>query len=317
MVPYTPNKGGLYMLNIEKESHDMAEKEVRKLISEGKYSIVDLTIFDYLDELQASERLKGKIEYTMDIYQDLIKQIKDLPPELKLKYLLTLKNADVIDNQVLEEEDSFLISLAQNMDSTTALDIAINHYGKEFTKEDFIYLHDYLLAGTSSSDKQGLREDNLKFVGTWENGERNIQYFPIISDDVDKAITKFLKFYNSNIDNTEKEYDAVLKPIIYHGLIAALQLFKDGNTRFARTVQHVELWGMLNNIVDKGIEMPIIYATRQYFPFRNQYRELIKNIAIQNSEEAWNEWFNFNLRRIQDNIYKNEENIQIAKQRIK
>lgn len=305
------------MLNIEKESHDMAEKEVRKLISEGKYSIVDLTIFDYLDELQASERLKGKIEYTMDIYQDLIKQIKDLPPELKLKYLLTLKNADVIDNQVLEEEDSFLISLAQNMDSTTALDIAINHYGKEFTKEDFIYLHDYLLAGTSSSDKQGLREDNLKFVGTWENGERNIQYFPIISDDVDKAITKFLKFYNSNIDNTEKEYDAVLKPIIYHGLIAALQLFKDGNTRFARTVQHVELWGMLNNIVDKGIEMPIIYATRQYFPFRNQYRELIKNIAIQNSEEAWNEWFNFNLRRIQDNIYKNEENIQIAKQRIK
>lgn len=305
------------MLNIEKESHDMAEKEVRKLISEGKYSIVDLTIFDYLDELQASERLKGKIEYTMDIYQDLIKQIKDLPPELKLKYLLTLKNADVIDNQVLEEEDSFLISLAQNMDSTTALDIAINHYGKEFTKEDFIYLHDYLLAGTSSSDKQGLREDNLKFVGTWENGERNIQYFPIISDDVDKALTKFLKFYNSNIDNTEKEYDAVLKPIIYHGLIAALQLFKDGNTRFARTVQHVELWGMLNNIVDKGIEMPIIYATRQYFPFRNQYRELIKNIAIQNSEEAWNEWFNFNLHRIQDNIYKNEENIQIAKQRIK
>lgn len=305
------------MLNIEKESHDMAEKEVRKLISEGKYSIVDLTIFDYLDELQASERLKGKIEYTMDIYQDLIKQIKDLPPELKLKYLLTLKNADVIDNQVLEEEDSFLISLAQNMDSTTALDIAINHYGKEFTKEDFIYLHDYLLAGTSSSDKQGLREDNLKFVGTWENGERNIQYFPIISDDIDKALTKFLKFYNSNIDNTEKEYDTVLKPIIYHGLIAALQLFKDGNTRFARTVQHVELWGMLNNIVDKGIEMPIIYATRQYFPFRNQYRELIKNIAIQNSEEAWNEWFNFNLHRIQDNIYKNEENIQIAKQRIK
>ena len=293
------------------------EKKVRKLISEGKYPIVDLTIFDYLDELQASENLKGKIEYTMDIYQDLIKQVKDLPPELKLKYLLTLKNADVIDNQVLEEEDSFLISLAQNMDSTTALDIAINHYGKEFTKEDFIYLHDHLLSGTSSSDKQGLRENNLKFVGTWENNEKKIQYFPIISDDIDKALTKFLDFYNSNIDNTEKEYDAVLKPIIYHGLIAALQLFKDGNTRFARTVQHVELWGMLNNIVDKGIEMPIVYATRQYFPFRNQYRELIKNIAIQNSEEAWNEWFNFNLLRIQDNIYKNEQNIEIAKQRIK
>lgn len=305
------------MFMTEKERYDQAVEEVNKIISEGKVPIVDLTIFDYLDQLQASENLKGKIEYTTEIYEDLIKQIKDLPPELKLKYLLTLKNADVIDNQVLEKEDSFLISLAQNMNPTTALDIAINHYGKEFTKEEFIYLHDHLLSGTSSSDKQGLREDNLKFVGTWENDERNIQYFPILSDDIDKALTKFLNYYNSNIDNTEKEYDAVLKPIIYHGLIAALQLFKDGNTRFARTVQHVELWGMLNNIVDKGIEMPIVYATRQYFPFRNQYRELIKNIAVQNSEEAWNEWFNFNLLRIQDNIYKNEQNIEMAKQRIK
>lgn len=299
------------------EEYKKADEEVREIIAQGKYPIVDLTIFDYLDQLQASESLKGKIEYTMEIYEDLIKEIKNLPPELKLKYLLTLKNADVIDNQVLEEEDSFLVSLAQNMDPTTALDIAINHYGKEYTKEEFIYLHDYLLAGTSSSDKQGLREDNLKFVGTWENGEKNIQYFPIISDDIDKALTKFLNYYNSNIDNTEKEYDAVLKPIIYHGLIAALQLFKDGNTRFARTIQHVELWGMLNNIVDKGIEMPIVYPTRQCFPFRNKYRDLIKNIAIQNSEEAWNEWFNFNLLRIQDNIYKNGQNIELAKQRIK
>ena len=226
------------------EEYKKADEEVRKIIAEGNYPIVDLTIFNYLDQLQASESLKGKIEYTIEIYKDLIKEIKNLPPELKLKYLLTLKNADVIDNQVLEEEDSFLVSLAQNMNSTTALDIAINHYGKEFTKEDFIYLHDYLLTGTSSSDKQGIREDNLKFVGTWENGEKNIQYFPIISDDIDKALTKFLNYYNSNIDNTEKEYDAVLKPIIYHGLIAALQLFKDGNTRFARTIQHVELWGM-------------------------------------------------------------------------
>ncbi|MBR2708525.1 MAG: Fic family protein [Bacilli bacterium] len=299
------------------EEYKKADEEVRKIIAEGNYPIVDLTIFNYLDQLQASESLKGKIEYTIEIYKDLIKEIKNLPPELKLKYLLTLKNADVIDNQVLEEEDSFLVSLAQNMNSTTALDIAINHYGKEFTKEDFIYLHDYLLTGTSSSDKQGIREDNLKFVGTWENGEKNIQYFPIISDDIDKALTKFLNYYNSNIDNTEKEYDAVLKPIIYHGLIAALQLFKDGNTRFARTIQHVELWGMLNNIVDKGIEMPIVYPTRQCFPFRNKYRDLIKNIAVQNSEEAWNEWFNFNLLRIQDNIYKNEQNIELAKQRIK
>ena len=63
--------------------------------------------------------------------------------------------------------------------------------------------------------------------------------------------------------------------------------------------------------------MPIVYATRQYFPYRNQYRDLIKNIAVQNNEEAWDEWFSFNLRRIQDNIYLNKQNIELSKQRIK
>ena len=93
---------------------------------------------------------------------------------------------------------------------------------------------------------------------------------------------------------THNEYDAIIKPIIYHGLLAALQLFKDGNTRYARTIQHVELWGMLNNIVSDHIDLPLIYATRQYFPFRGEYRDLIKNLAV-NQEDAWDDWISFNI----------------------
>ena len=213
---------------------------------------------------------------------------------------MTSKNADIIDNQVLEQEDSFLMSLQREIEPISALDQTIDHYGKEFDKETFIKIHDDLLSGTSSEDKVGLRDNNLKFVGTWENNERKIQYFPIISDDVEEALRIFLAYYNANINNVQNEYDAILKPIVYHGLIAALQLFNDGNTRFARTIQHVEMWGMLNKIVEEKIELPITYATRQYFPFRNKYRELIKNIAIEGNEEAWYDWFNFNLLRLQD-----------------
>lgn len=294
-----------------------AEEEVRKIIEEGNTPIVDLSIFDYLDILKPSDNLKGKIEYTIEEYEELLKMIKSLPALLQTKYLLTSKNADIIDNQVLEQEDSFLMSLQREIEPISALDQTIDHYGKEFDKETFIKIHDDLLSGTSSEDKVGLRDNNLKFVGTWENNERKIQYFPIISDDVEEALRIFLAYYNANINNVQNEYDAILKPIVYHGLIAALQLFNDGNTRFARTIQHVEMWGMLNKIVEEKIELPITYATRQYFPFRNKYRELIKNIAIEGNEEAWYDWFNFNLLRLQDTIYKSESNVQTLQKRYK
>ncbi len=297
------------------EEYLNAEAEVRKIIEEGNTPIVDLSIFDYLDTLIPADNIKGKIEYTIEEYEELLKMIKSLPALLQTKYLLTSKNGDVIDNQVLEKEDSFLMALQSEIEPVSALDQTIDHYGKEFDKETFIKIHDTLLSGTSSEDQVGLRDNNLKFVGTWENGERNIQYFPIISDDVEEALRIFLAYYNTNIDNVENEYDALLKPIIYHGLIAALQLFKDGNTRYARTLQHVEMWGMLNNVVDEKIELPITYATRQYFPFRNKYRELIKNIAINGNEEAWNDWFNFNLLRLQDTIYKSTSNVQTLQKR--
>lgn len=296
---------------------EAAKREVDRIIREGKAPIVTLSIFDHIDELKPSDNLKGKIEYTIDIYNDLISEIKKLPMELRLKYLITLKNAEVINNQVMEDEDPFLIALSQEIDSTSALDIAINRQEEKFTKEDFIYLHDFLLSGTSSSNQTGLREDNLKFVGTWQNGERNIQYFPIDYRNIDEALKLLLDYYNSNINNISDEYEAIITPMIYHGLIATLQLFKDGNTRFARTIQHVELWGMLNNISGKETELPIAYVSNQYIPYRNQYRELIQNIAVNNNVEAWNEWFKFNLSRIQDSIYKNEDNIQKLKRRMK
>lgn len=287
-----------------------ADREIRKIIESGEAPVVDLSIFDCLDSLTVKDSIKGKIEFTIEEYQELLNLVKELPPILRTKYLLASKNADIIDNQVLEEEDSFLISLQREIGFVSALDETIEHYGKPYDKDTFVRIHDLLLESTSTEDEVGLREDNVKFVGTWEDGERKIQYFPIISDDVEEALRIFLSFYNANINNVHNEYDAILKPIIYHGLLSALQLFQDGNTRYARTIQHVEMWGMLNNIVDDDIDLPLLYATRQYFPYRGRYRELIKNIAIDNDEEAWDEWFRFNISRIQDSIYKSDTNIK-------
>lgn len=294
----------------------IAIDEVNKLIQTKEYPIVDLNIFDYPSQLKPTEQIKGLIEYTLEIYNDLLNEINELGDYLKNKYLLTLKNADLIDNQTIEKENPFLISLYSTITNKNAIDILIDNPNLKLTKEQLLEIHKQLLTGTSSENKIGLRTNNLKFVGTWNNNERNIQYFPILEKNIDEAINKLIQLYNSNTDNTDI-YNSILNPIIYHGLISTLQLFKDGNTRLARLIQHAELWKQTNKIVDNPIDLPVIYASRQYYAYRDEYRNLIKNIAINSNEETWNNWIKFNLKRIQDNIYANNSNIQILKKRIK
>ena len=38
--------------------------------------------------------------------------------------------------------------------------------------------------------------------------------------------------------------------------------------------------------------------TRQY------YRALLKNIAVEKDNDAWNKWFNYNLNMVDEQLYK-------------
>ena len=193
----------------------------------------------------------------------------------------------------------------------------IKSSGHELTKQDFISIHDKLLMGTSTEDKIGVRTDNLQFVGSNYNGLRNVQYFPILCEEIECAVEKFLELYNGNLMSTPDKYDILIRPIMYHGLIAALQMFNDGNTRFGRNIQHIELWRMLRNYLPYDTGLPILYATREYSAYRTQYRGCVKDIAVLNNQDSWNQWFKFNLNRFEGAIYSNTERLKIFQKRIR
>lgn len=308
---------------------DTTKARVTRIIEDkmasGKYPVADLSLFDSIchSNLTCDNQIKNEVEYTHELYIDYLKSIRESLTKFQQKeFGRTLKNMDIIDNQALEKEDSFLVALSMGVSGNRkyAINEMIKNYGSQLDKSKFIGFHDLLLKGTSSYDKLGVRDSNTKFVGSWprDQEEPNISYFPIDYRYIDKAIEKFISYYNRHINNTTNEYDEFLKPIFYHGLIAALQLFNDGNTRYGRLFQHVELWGMLNNFEETKSELPIVYGTRQYFPYRNDYRELIEKIVKQKDDEAWKKWIIFNLYRLQDSIFKSESDLkQIVKRRVR
>lgn len=297
-----------------KEQMERIKKEIAKAICEGA-KVVDLSIFEVLDNYTPSEIVKNYVSYTLELYQDYLKSIKSLDAKSQELLLQALKDWDVLDNQMVEKENPLLISMYKMEHKKTAIDSLIQNYGRLMTEDCFIRNHDLLIQGSSSEEKLGLRCDDLKFVGNNINGKRHIEYFPLLEKDIKTALDTFISYYNTHVNELNNDYDMFIRPIIYHGLIAALQLFKDGNTRYARLIQHVELWGLLNVYLKQETALPIIYATRQYYAVRENYRDLITKIVLNNDNESWDEWIKFNLKCLQNNIWKNEESIKELKLR--
>lgn len=292
------------------------DKEIQEVINSGKYPIVTTEIFDSIKNLEISMETKDHLEYTIELYKNYINELLKLPLDKQEHFLRTLKAAEIIYNQKLEQENSFLISLSMTILGVNSIDEMIKLNKGKLKSEDLVRIQNLILEGTTidKKDNNGYRTNNRRFVGTWNNGVRNIQYFPIEYKNIDIAVSEFLKYYN---EKEKQELSVLLKPFVIHGLLAALQLFNDGNTRLARLLQHIKIWESTAEIFKLDISMPAIYMSRSYYPYRTEYRNKIKNIAIEMDNNSWNDWFNFNLNRLEDQLFYIDENLEQYKKIIK
>lgn len=294
-------------------------ERVQKLIQlreSGEYNVASLEMFDAIKELEMTDRLYSQVEYTKECFYLFLEQLLDLKDKRPglLEYLKTIRGADVLDNQKMEQENSFLLGLYAEMRRETMMGRLIKYEkaGKELTGKDLFSLHTTLLNGTLSEGIGSIRTDNSTFVGGHIDGDVFIDYFPIDCNDIKVAADKIVDIYNNKLDG-ELYNNVFLQPFLLHGLLAALQLFTDGNTRTARVMQHALLWKSLSSQTDYIFDSPPLFATRNYFPFRTEYRKRINDLVTLDNNSSWENWFIFNLYRIQDAILIGEQNIESLK----
>lgn len=299
-------------------SRSTSERIIAEAMNSGNYSIAGLEIFDTVMNLDISDNVIKHLKYTTEIlmeHLDEVSELGDKKPGL-VEYLRALKMGDIVDNQSLERENSFLIGLYMQVKKENAIDkiIKLIKQKGELSPNDISRIHNTLLYGTSSEGVDLVRTKNDKFVGTIDNNGIQIDYLPIDYHDIKKALEVISKIYNG-VSNYEYFDDLLLRPFLIHGLFGALQMFNDGNTRMGRLMQHALIWRLINKNTEYNFENPPIYATRSYFPYRGEYRDIIASLVVDNNSEAWNRWFKFNLYRIEDQIYANNENMNQLKQR--
>lgn len=292
--------------------------ELERLRNSGEYSVAKLEMLDKIYELEMTSKLNSHIEYINEIFMQYLEELMELSgqkPGLS-EFLKAIRLEDVKANHCLERENPFLISLYSQMTKTTMMGRLIRYAknDKELTGKDIFSLHNTLLNGTISEGFSSVRMDNHTFVGGYVNGVMEIDYFPLDYKDIKGAANALASIYNSRLDN-ELYNNMFIQPFLLHGLFAALQMFKDGNTRMGRVMQHALLWRYIGMYTEYQFDSPTIFATQSYFPYRKQYRDKVNDLVINGDNDSWYKWFEFNLDRIEDTIDFNKQNINELKRR--
>ena len=293
-----------------KEELQKLDEEIQRYIENGTYPAANQDIIKKIADCKLNDKVKDENKYIMESYYEQLDKLLKLDYKLLKQYLAVLKNADIKDNQCLEKVDSFLLSLHLQSERKHAVDEVLK---ADYLNHDILLkTHGLLLKGTPSSefDNYHYRKNNRKFVGSWEGGKRNIQYLPLDYHDIDQTMDLFFEYYNEEETNKDNLF---IKPFAIHGMIAALQVFEDGNTRLARLLQHTKLYKLTNQFNNYDIPNPILYVTRAYYPHRNKYRSLIKDMVVDANDDTINDWMLFNLRRLEETLWKNDENINRIK----
>ncbi len=293
------------------------EELINSLINSGIVKRTTLEVLDIYNNFELDDDSKYLLEDILGLYKEYLNSLLILN-EHKEVFLKTLKQEEIKRNQALENVSPFLIQMFMNAKhkSATNLTIQIMKERNLFSKDDLILINKTILNGLSLSldnSANHLRTANNSFVGKFktENGRikfvDDVSYIPIDYSDINEALDKILDILNKkDFVNIESIF---VNPIFLHGFIAALQCFKDGNSRLARILFHCKLWQLTNFFYNSNLESPALFTSEAILHYEKQeiYRELIKQIAINPNNENFNKWLQFNLLLVEKQIYLNQD----------
>ena len=88
----------------------LTREYVEKMRKSGDIPTVNLKIFDSIYSLPFSQFVVDHENDTEELYTHYINDVLELKDDDLISYLNAIKSVEIVDNQSLEKEDSFLMS---------------------------------------------------------------------------------------------------------------------------------------------------------------------------------------------------------------
>ena len=94
-------------------------------IQEARGKIVNINIFDNIDDLKINSLVSGLIDYTIELYSEYLKLLQEFSNTNKEKILKALKDIEVVDNHSVEREKYNLLMSYHETHHSTAINYLI------------------------------------------------------------------------------------------------------------------------------------------------------------------------------------------------
>ena len=275
-----------------------------------------MKLLESAQNIKLDDYNKYLLEETTERYEEYLRELQGFDERNLRNFLDTIRRHEIENNHRTESMSRFMISFYSQLmekDSLTKLVELLNER-KELNKEDIKNLHKILMEGTDCEiGSDDYRKTDTKFVGAFNaDGSKRIDYMPIPSDTIEECMESVISMLNEPVDG-----NVFVNPFIVHGLIAVMQPFDDGNTRTSRLLQHGKIWTSTNAFYGTSFEQPTIYLSENYLFSKKQYRELITKLALEESDEAWNQWIKYNMFRVDEQLNYLGNNVTQLKRRLR
>lgn len=257
---------------------------------------------------------KEHIKESLEVYKNYLNTLVSLSSNNRIIFLNALKKKELTNNQEMECQDSFLAELDSEYNGNDSIEFMTNILldTNNFSKEKIKMIHRILMRNTK--DDYALNKnyrERVVSVYEYHYGKGIVSYIPPVPEEINKYMRTIIKYLNHN--SKECEENVLLKPIVSHAYIAALQPFDNGNTRLARLLQYGEIFKLTRDILDIRIEKPALYFSEIYLLSGSDYRLKIKELV---ETQEWNQWIKYNLYKIDDQLHYNNNQLEKYKERV-
>ncbi len=267
-------------------------------------------LFQGINNINIYESTLLRMENVIEKYEEYINLLSKLD-ERNLKYFLdVLMQREIVNNQKNENVNSLLSQLYYIKGENNSI-----LYGLELIKQNKLYnmenlntMHSITIKGTKDDIEKNhdYRKHDVKVMEVID-GVEIVQYIPPQPEDINKNMEVIVKYLNDK--STPNKNDIFLKPMISHALLAILQPFGNGNSRFARVISHIEMYKLTEEVYKKNFPSPLLYLSSSYLMYKKAYRRNIAKIATMQNDEAWNKWFIFNINMIEEQLNYNIDSL--------
>lgn len=261
-----------------------------------------MDLLDNFQNIVLDSYNKEHLKESLEEYEKYLNELLKISYNDRIVFLNTLKRQELINNQEMNCEDSFLAELDSEYYGNDSIEFMTNILldTNNFSKEKIRKIHRILMRNTKDDYPENrLYRQEEAFIGAKYNDKVVVSYIPPSPGEINCYMRTLIKYLNHN--NKEEE-NILLKPIVAHAYVAALQPFANGNTRLARLLQYGEIFKLSRDVLDIRLEKPALYFSKTYLLSGIDYRENIKELV---DTKEWNQWIKYNLYKIDDQLYYN------------